>query len=537
MGAPMMAEMTWPEVDLAARAGAVALWSVGATEQHGPHLPVSVDHLLPVELSKRIAERVHCVIPPPQPFGNRSHPLSGGGQGFPATTSLRASTLIQVVRDVVGELARSGFTRIALINWHAENVNLLYEGVELAREAGGFDDVTVMIVDRVWASFGEGELDFLFADADGFPGWAAEHAAIVETSLMLALRRDLVRESLIADDQAAERPFYELRPTPSAHIAQSGVLAPATPASVEKGERLAGMLVDNLTRGLIEGLGAPPVGNPVSQSDTELPSCDRLHPLLLGWESAPEWVSLEGGSREIKRLPIIGILVHTPAGWLLLESGVDLAPFVGLPLDTPHEIWRAGLPEQPYEGDSGDPLLTQLARVGVALDEIAGVALSHLHLDHSGGLRHFRERGIPVWIQRRELAFARRAAAPGEEASRAFYETQLDGIDWRLLDGDGEIVPGVEAVATPGHAPGHMSYRVRMAESGTWLFAVDAIDLQEGIDSGRPIGSSAAPADAPLRRLSHERLIALARAEGARLVPGHCPVTWPALAADPTGFR
>ncbi len=226
MGAPMMAEMTWPEVDLAARAGAVALWSVGATEQHGPHLPVSVDHLLPVELSKRIAERVHCVIPPPQPFGNRSHPLSGGGQGFPATTSLRASTLIQVVRDVVGELARSGFTRIALINWHAENVNLLYEGVELAREAGGFDDVTVMIVDRVWASFGEGELDFLFADADGFPGWAAEHAAIVETSLMLALRRDLVRESLIADDQAAERPFYELLPTPPQHIAQSGVLAP-----------------------------------------------------------------------------------------------------------------------------------------------------------------------------------------------------------------------------------------------------------------------------------------------------------------------
>ena len=93
-GAPLMAEMTWPEIAEAGRAGAVALWSVGSTEQHGPHLPVSVDHLLPVELSLRIAERVHVVIPPPQPFGNRSHPLSGGGQGFPGTTSLRASTLI-----------------------------------------------------------------------------------------------------------------------------------------------------------------------------------------------------------------------------------------------------------------------------------------------------------------------------------------------------------------------------------------------------------------------------------------------------------
>ncbi|HST39989.1 MAG TPA: creatininase [Conexibacter sp.] len=530
-GAPLMAEMTWPEIDAAARAGAVALWSVGSTEQHGPHLPVSVDHLLPVELSKRIAQRVHCVIPPPQQFGNRSHPLSGGGQGFPATTSLRAGTLIQVIRDVVAELARTGFTRIALINWHAENVNLLYEGVELARELGGMDDVTVMVIDRVWASFGEGELDFLFADAEGFPGWAAEHAAIVETSLMQALRPDLVRHDLIADDQSAERPFYELLPAPPSHIALSGVLAPATKASVEKGERLAGMLVDNLAAGLVEGLGAPLV-SPASEA-----TCDRLHCLLLGWESAPEWVSLEGGSRAIRRLPIIGILARTPAGWLLLEAGVELAPFAGLPLDTPHPIWRAGLPEQPYDGDSGDPLLTQLERVGVGLDELAGVALSHLHLDHTGGLKHVRERGIPVWIQRRELAFARRPAAPGEEAGRAFYETELDGVDWRLLDGDGEILPGVEAISTPGHAPGHMSYRVRMAESGTWLFAVDAIDLQQGIDQGRPIGSSVAPIDAPLRRLSHERLVTLSVAEGARLVPGHCPDTWPALAADPAGFR
>ena len=47
-GAPLMAEMTWPEVEAAAARGAVALWSVGATEQHGPHLPLSVDTLIPL---------------------------------------------------------------------------------------------------------------------------------------------------------------------------------------------------------------------------------------------------------------------------------------------------------------------------------------------------------------------------------------------------------------------------------------------------------------------------------------------------------
>jgi creatinine amidohydrolase len=255
---PLMAEMTWPEIDAAARAGAVALWSVGSTEQHGPHLPVSVDHLLPVEISKRIAERYPVVIPPPQPFGNRSHALSGGGQGFPGTTSLRAATLIHVVRDVVGELARSGFRHICLINWHAENVNLLWEGVELAREAGRMEGVTTIVVDRVWNAFGPGDLDFLFADAGGFPGWDAEHAALVETSLMLALRPDLVRMDLIADDAAAEPNFWHVLPEPSRHIPESGVLARASMGSAEKGERLAGLLVDHLTGALVREFGPAP---------------------------------------------------------------------------------------------------------------------------------------------------------------------------------------------------------------------------------------------------------------------------------------
>ncbi|HWI75341.1 MAG TPA: creatininase [Baekduia sp.] len=252
-----MAEMTWPEVAAAARAGATAVWSVGSTEQHGPHLPLSVDHVIPYELTKRIAQRLHVVIPPPQPFGFRSRPLSGGGQSFPGTTSLRAETLIAVVRDVVGELARSGFTRIAIVNWHGENVNLLYEGVELAREAGLLGDARVQLIERVFNAFTEAETAFLFDDAqDGFPGWAAEHAAIMETSLMLALRPDLVRRDLIADDRSALRPFYDVIPTPPEHVAPSGVLAEASKASLEKGERLAAMIVERLTAALVEGLGA-----------------------------------------------------------------------------------------------------------------------------------------------------------------------------------------------------------------------------------------------------------------------------------------
>ncbi|HEY0280580.1 MAG TPA: creatininase [Solirubrobacterales bacterium] len=255
-GAPLMAEMTWPEVEAAAARGAVALWSVGATEQHGPHLPLSVDTLIPHELSIRLAERLDLVIVPTQQFGSRSRPLSGGGQGFPGTTSLRAETLIAVVADVVGELARSGFARVALVNWHGENVNLLWAGVDRARERGELRTAKVMLVERVFNAFSEEEMAFLFEDArEGFPGWPAEHAAIMETSLVMALRPELVRTDLVTDDRSAERPFYEVIPTPPEHVAPSGVLAEASKASREKGERLAALIVDRLAAALRETFG------------------------------------------------------------------------------------------------------------------------------------------------------------------------------------------------------------------------------------------------------------------------------------------
>jgi glyoxylase-like metal-dependent hydrolase (beta-lactamase superfamily II) len=258
-------------------------------------------------------------------------------------------------------------------------------------------------------------------------------------------------------------------------------------------------------------------------------TADRVVCLTLGHEYCPRSLSLRDGGPELLRLPVIGVLVHDAGGWTLLDTG--LSPTMRDP-GRAAALYRSRSPEFP---SPEDPLLAALAACGLTAADVTTVAVSHLHVDHSGGLEHFAgPGGPPVVIQSRELAFAGTPAA----AAQGYIAEDWEGRDlaWRPIDGDGSIAPSVDAVATPGHTPGHMSYRVR-TPAGPWLLAMDAIDLQEGIDRDVEIGSSAHPADAPLRRASHDRLRALAAEEDARLIPGHCPQTWPTMPGPPEGLR
>jgi creatinine amidohydrolase len=248
-----MSLMTWTEVERAVELGYIPVLVIGSTEQHGPHLPLSTDVLIPTELVRRLATTAPVLIAPPLHFGFKSKALSGGGQTFPGTTSLDGETLIHVVRDVVGEIARHGFKRLVVLNWHMENVNFVWEGIDQARRTGRLGDMVVLSIDSLTGSFPPSELEWLFPQ--GFPGWDVEHASMVETSLMLALRDDVVRKDEIHDDAAADHPWYDLTPEPPRHIPRSGVLANATQGTREIGERLSEMLVRRLGEAIAREFG------------------------------------------------------------------------------------------------------------------------------------------------------------------------------------------------------------------------------------------------------------------------------------------
>ena len=230
----LLEQMTWVEVREAAAGGLPVVLPMGSTEQHGPHLPLNTDCVIPVGIALETARRMRLVVAPPIRFGARSRPLSGGGEGFAGTLSLRATTLMRTVREVLEALARSGFQRICVLNWHYENAAYLWEPCELA--AANHPDVRILILEDPFPRFTESELAELFPR--GFPGWDVEHASIVETSLMEILAPGAVRRELVADDEAARHPTWDVVPAPPEFIPESGVLWHPTEASPEIGRRV-----------------------------------------------------------------------------------------------------------------------------------------------------------------------------------------------------------------------------------------------------------------------------------------------------------
>lgn len=229
----LFAEMTWPEVEEAIGRGAGVLLPVGSTEQHGYHLPLATDAILATELALAVAEPLDFLVAPAVAYGYRSRPLSGGGQGFVGTTSLQARTLIALVEDILRELVRQGFERIVVLNWHMENQNFVYESAYLALEHHDAS-ARILVAELAFSDLSPETMELLFPE--GFPGWDVEHASILETSLMLHLRPELVLFDRAVDDEAKRHPWYDVLPVPEDFVPASGTLWKATQASADKGK-------------------------------------------------------------------------------------------------------------------------------------------------------------------------------------------------------------------------------------------------------------------------------------------------------------
>ncbi|MDG6777313.1 creatininase family protein [Thiomicrorhabdus sp. zzn3] len=237
--------MTWDEVaDAVAQGVDSALLPVGATEQHGPHLGCGMDTELADQLAKAVASKNEVLLLPTLPYGCSI----GHSHRWPGTIALQPKTLIDVVKEIGDWVANAGVKRLFILNSHVSNFAPLRCALEMLRaEHDGF---MVGIVHS--ATLSPRVKDRHFEDADDW------HANEAETSLMMAVAPDLVREEKLAESDDPDRTVDCVFSHPVNRTSVNGVTGNPSLATRQKGEELFAWMVEDLSDIVERGLKEEP---------------------------------------------------------------------------------------------------------------------------------------------------------------------------------------------------------------------------------------------------------------------------------------
>jgi creatinine amidohydrolase len=227
---------------------AIAIIPIGSIEQHGPHLPVQVDTLLVSEVARRtarlVADKLPIVVLPTIWSGLAEHHMSLGG-----TLTLDLATFFGLVRGIVRSVARNGLSKILLLNGHGGNMTALNALVgELSVEMS-----LPIALATYWIPAQQEFAEILEKQV------SVAHACEAETSMLLALRPDLV---VMTELERVNPPSEWGGGASDVYVWQSvsdwspsGVAGVPNAASAEKGEKLldaaAKALADRLRDGRI----------------------------------------------------------------------------------------------------------------------------------------------------------------------------------------------------------------------------------------------------------------------------------------------
>jgi creatinine amidohydrolase len=230
MGAIELDRMAWPEVRAELDAGRdTVVIAFGATEQHGPHLPLATDALIGDHLAAVIADRLDAFVAPTVRIGCSEHHLA-----FPGTLSLSQDTFHQVVADVVRSLARGGFRRIVLLPTHGGNFGPLAVALDKLGPVEGVEIRALTDLNALFAIAEVGVQEHGVALGEG-----GVHAGEWETSMLMSIHPELVRlderqPGYTGDMEGAIAAIFGA----GVHsVAANGVIGDPAQASAEHGAR------------------------------------------------------------------------------------------------------------------------------------------------------------------------------------------------------------------------------------------------------------------------------------------------------------
>ena len=234
--------MTWEDVRARLEDGyGTAVFAVGATEQHGPHLPIATDTIQGWATAVGVARKLGkaLVAPTIRPG------LSPYHMGFPGTITLRHETLASLIVDYCTSLSAHGFTTLVVLSAHGGNHDTVRVACSEARSRIPEEVRIVPICDL--PSYGADPA------AARDPRDGGGHADRGETSRMLHLAPDLVHMERARDWVNPFSPDVRevgslLAQASTRHFAPDGTMGLPTSASAELGREILERRVDNVSK-------------------------------------------------------------------------------------------------------------------------------------------------------------------------------------------------------------------------------------------------------------------------------------------------
>jgi len=232
-----LALSTWQEVETYLEHSTGIVIPIGSTEQHGPNGLIGTDTICPTKIAAGMADIENIMIAPAISYGMSQHHMA-----FPGTVTLKSSTLIRVVCDVVTSLHQHGFTRFYFLNGHGGNIapvtsafSEIYAGLDRSetqpprcRLANWWRDDSIA---KLAAE--------LYGDAEGY------HATVSEVALSYFAHPEAVKQASMSPPIAPTGDIYDAehfrQSFPDGRIGSNPALA-----TIEDGERFYQLAVDSL---------------------------------------------------------------------------------------------------------------------------------------------------------------------------------------------------------------------------------------------------------------------------------------------------
>lgn len=214
------------------------------------------------------------------------------------------------------------------------------------------------------------------------------------------------------------------------------------------------------------------------------------------------------------RTPVYSVLLLHDEGPILIDTGL-----IPEGLTAPEKAWGPRAKLIKPQMTEQDVIENRLKELNISARDVRMVILTHMHWDHTGGLRYFNH--CPIVVQKSEYRFA---FQPDAFVSGQYMKNHFDfPLNYELIEGDRMLLPGISVIRTVGHSPGHQSVLVKLRSGKFSLFTGDAVSIQENMSMKIP-GSNAW--DAQLAAESIYRLDHLSVLLDAEVFISHDDTLW-----------